>query len=335
MTVDPQGRLVAGGRDNAGIFRITPPALDGKPEDTKVEKLEFDLTSPNGLLYAFDSLYVMKCGGGGGGKGGGENRPNGLYRITASKPGGEYDTVTLLRSLNGGGDHGPHYVQLSPDGKSLTVVCGNSTKVTEFAEFLSAQNLGRGSLHPLLASFGGVVAPSGWIARVDPEGKKWDLYSAGFRNQYGAVYNHNGDLFTYDSDMEWDIGLPWYRPSRVSMAASGGDAGFRNGSRNMPPRYPDSLPAHCRYRPRLSCRRRLRLRRQVPRQVSGGLIHQRLELWPNVRRPSQAARAALTRPRSSHFSAVRECRLPIWSSIPRTARCIFASAAIPSPLFIA
>ena len=25
MTVDPQGRLVAGGRDNAGIFRITPP----------------------------------------------------------------------------------------------------------------------------------------------------------------------------------------------------------------------------------------------------------------------------------------------------------------------
>lgn len=242
MTVDPQGRLVAGGRDNAGIFRITPPPLDGKPEDTKVEKLDFDLTSPNGLLYAFDSLYVMKCGSGGGGKGGGANRPNGLYRITASKPGGEYDTVTLLRFLNGGGDHGPHYVQLSPDGKSLTVVCGNSTKVTEFANSYLPRNWGEDALHPLLASFGGVVAPAGWIAKVDPEGKKWDLYSAGFRNQYGAVYNRNGDLFTYDSDMEWDIGLPWYRPSRVSMAASGGDAGFRNGSRNMPPRYPDSLP---------------------------------------------------------------------------------------------
>ncbi len=242
MTVDPQGRLVAGGRDNAGIFRITPPALDGKAEDTKVEKLDFDLTSPNGLLYAFDSLYVMKCGGGGGGKGGGENRPNGLYRVTASKPGGEYDTVTLLRALQGGGDHGPHYVQLSPDGKSLTVVCGNSTKVTEFANSYLPRIWGEDALHPLLASFGGVMAPSGWIAKVDPEGKQWDLYSAGFRNQYGAVYNHNGDLFTYDSDMEWDIGLPWYRPSRVSMAASGGDAGFRNGSRNMPPRYPDSLP---------------------------------------------------------------------------------------------
>ncbi len=242
MTVDPQGRLVAGGRDNAGIFRITPPVLDGKPEDTKVEKLNIDLTSPNGLLYAFDSLYVMKCGAGGGGKGGGANRPNGLYRITASKPGGEYDTVNLLRSLNGSGDHGPHYVQLSPDGKSLTVVAGNSTKVTEFANSYLPRIWGEDATHPLLASFGGVVAPSGWIARVDPEGKKWDLYSAGFRNEYGAVYNHNGDLFTYDSDMEWDIGLPWYRPSRVSMAASGGDAGFRNGSRNMPPRYPDTLP---------------------------------------------------------------------------------------------
>ena len=42
--------------------------------------------------------------------------------------------------------------------------------------------------------------------------------------------------------MEWDIGLPWYRPSRISMAVSGGDAGFRNGSRVMPPRYPDSVP---------------------------------------------------------------------------------------------
>ena len=235
MTVDPQGRIVAAGRDSAGIFRITPPPLGGKPEDTKVEKLKIDLTTPNGLLYAFDSFYVMKCGGSG-------NRPSGLYRVTASKPGGEYDTVTLLRSLNGSGDHGPHYVQLSPDGKSLTVVCGNSTKVTEFSNSYLPRIWGEDATHPLLASFGGVNAPAGWIARVDPEGKKWDLYSAGFRNQYGAVYNHNGDLFTYDSDMEWDIGLPWYRPSRVSMAASGGDAGFRNGSRNMPPRYPDSLP---------------------------------------------------------------------------------------------
>lgn len=239
MTVDPQGRLVAGGRDNAGIFRITPPALNGKPEDTKVEKLDIDLTSPNGLLYAFDSLYVMKCGGGGKG---GNNRPSGLYRVTASKPGGEYDTVTLLRALNGSGDHGPHYVQLSPDGKSLTVVCGNSTKVTEFSNSYLPRIWGEDALHPLLASFGGVTAPAGWIAKIDPDGKNWDLYSAGFRNQYGAVFNHNGDLFTYDSDMEWDIGLPWYRPSRVSMAASGGDAGFRNGSRNMPPRYPDTLP---------------------------------------------------------------------------------------------
>ena len=243
MTVDPQGRLVAGGRDEAGIFRITPPPLDGKPEDTKVEKLAIDLASPNGLLYAFDSLYVMRCSGGGGGKGkGGAARPNGLYRVTASKPGGEYDTVKLLRALQGGGDHGPHAILLTPGGKSLTVVCGNDTKATEYSNSYLPRLWGEDALYPLLSSFSGVTAPAGWMARVDPEGKKWELYTAGFRNEYDAAFNHNGDLLTYDSDMEWDIGTPWYRPTRVSMAVSGGDAGFRNGSRVMPPRYPDSVP---------------------------------------------------------------------------------------------
>jgi len=238
MTVDPQGRLVAGGRDDKGVFRITPPALGGKAEDTKVEKLKLDISSPNGLFFAFDSLYLMKCGGGRGGS----NQPSGLYRITASQPGGELDTITLLRPLNGGGDHGPHAIMYSPDKKSLTVVCGNSTRVTEFSNSYLPQLWGEDALYPLLSAFSGVVPPAGWIAKVDSEGKNWELYSAGFRNEYDAAYNHNGDLFTYDSDMEWDIGLPWYRPTRISMAVSGGDAGFRNGSRVMPPRYPDSVP---------------------------------------------------------------------------------------------
>src|SRR4029077_5037505 len=36
---------------------------------------------------------------------------------------------------------------------------------------------------------------------------------------------------------------PWYRPTRVCLAASGSDFGWRNGTGKWPPHYPDSLPA--------------------------------------------------------------------------------------------
>src|SRR4029450_2849943 len=46
-----------------------------------------------------------------------------------------------------------------------------------------------------------------------------------------------------DADMEWDMNTPWYRPTRVCMAASGAEFGWRNGTGKWPAYYPDSLPA--------------------------------------------------------------------------------------------
>ena len=43
--------------------------------------------------------------------------------------------------------------------------------------------------------------------------------------------------------MEWDFGLPWYRPIRVLHAVPGGDYGWRTGSGKFPGYYPESLPA--------------------------------------------------------------------------------------------
>jgi putative heme-binding domain-containing protein len=43
--------------------------------------------------------------------------------------------------------------------------------------------------------------------------------------------------------MEWDVGLPWYRPTRILHVTSGADFGFREGSTKWPDYYPDSLPA--------------------------------------------------------------------------------------------
>src|SRR5439155_23867340 len=45
------------------------------------------------------------------------------------------------------------------------------------------------------------------------------------------------------SDMEWDWGLPWYRPTRINHCVRGAEFGWRSGSAVWPEYYPDSLPA--------------------------------------------------------------------------------------------
>ena len=50
----------------------------------------------------------------------------------------------------------------------------------------------------------------------------------GFRNAYDIAFNAHGELFTYDSDMEWDRGLPWYRPTRILHVVPGGFVRIRH-----------------------------------------------------------------------------------------------------------
>jgi len=88
----------------------------------------------------------------------------------------------------------------------------------------------------------GILAPGGWIASTDPDGKTWDIWSIGYRNAYDMAFNADGELFAYDSDMEWDVGMPWYRPTRVVHATSGSEFGWRSGSGVWPDYYLDSLP---------------------------------------------------------------------------------------------
>ena len=87
------------------------------------------------------------------------------------------------------------------------------------------------------------LAPQGWIARTDPDGKEWELIASGMRNPFDIAFNRDGELFTYDADMEWDIGEPWYRPTRVNHVISGAEFGFRNGSAKWPAYYIDSFGA--------------------------------------------------------------------------------------------
>ncbi len=232
ITALPDGRLVASDQGNKGLYYITP----GKSaDDTKVAKVPVNVSNAQGLLWAFDSLYANRNGGG-------------LWRITDSNKDGELDHAEAIVPLKGGGEHGPHAVILTEDKKGLYIVGGNHTDIPpDLTGSRQPRNWGEDLLLPrqwdARGHARGKLAPGGWVARVSPDGKERVLYSNGFRNQYDIALNNHGDMFTFDSDMEWDFGTPWYRPTRVNHVTSGSEFGWRSGTGKWPAYYPDSLPA--------------------------------------------------------------------------------------------
>jgi putative heme-binding domain-containing protein len=239
MALDPRGRLIVS--DQYGkLYRVTPPPLDatGSGAEARVEAIDVAIGEAHGLVWAFDSLYVVVNAGG--------KFKSGLYRVRDTNGDDRLDQVELLREIRGSGEHGPHAVIPGPDGKSLLVVAGNATRPMDLDGSVVPMNYGEDQLLPRQPDGRGFMrdetAPGGCIYRVDPDGKRWVLVSMGYRNPYDMALNRAGDLFTYDSDMEWDVNLPWYRPTRVCQAVSGSDFGYRGGSGKWPTYFPDSLP---------------------------------------------------------------------------------------------
>jgi putative heme-binding domain-containing protein len=189
-------------------------------------------------LWAFDSLYVVVNGNP-------RTFPSGLYRVRDTNGDDKLDKVELLRAINGGGEHGPHAVLLSPDGKKLLVLAGNHTTLPLLSNSYVPRVWAEDQIIPRMwdarGHARGILAPGGWICEVDPDGKIWTLFCNGFRNEYDAAFNRDGELFTYDSDMEWDMNTPWYRPTRVNHCSSGAEFGWRSGTGKFPDYYPDTL----------------------------------------------------------------------------------------------
>ena len=69
------------------------------------------------------------------------------------------------------------------------------------------------------------------------------MFAGGLQNPYDLAFNAQGELFTADSDMEWDTGMTWYRPTRVNHVVPGAEFGWRSGWAKWPDYYHDSLPA--------------------------------------------------------------------------------------------
>lgn len=173
-----------------------------------------------------------------------------LYLMSDKNSDGVGDELTTLIKFEGAiGEHGPHTVRLGPDGL-LYLLSGNFAHPASSAVQPNSpyHTLYEGDLiQPRYEDPQGyavnVKAPGGAIYRTDTSGSFVERVAGGFRNPYDFAFNADGELFTNDADMEWDISAPWYRPTRVAHVPLGGEFGWRSGWAKWPEYFLDSLPA--------------------------------------------------------------------------------------------
>lgn len=239
MAFDPKGRLIVSDQDDKGVFRLTLTETEGA--GVRVEHLEgFPYLPINwgkrrvggalGFLYAFDSLYMSSM--------------KGFYRIRDTDGDDTFDEFTLLKQLGVGYEHSAHSIIKTEDGQGLYLVTGNHTALPSGIPSLQPAVWETDSLlQEMPDAMGhavGIQPPAGWICRISPDGKDWVMVASGFRNAVDIAINREGELFTYDSDLEFDVGTPWYRPTRVNHVTSASEFGWRPGSAKWPEYFADS-----------------------------------------------------------------------------------------------
>jgi putative heme-binding domain-containing protein len=259
MTFDAKGRLLVS-QENGPVLLCTDP--DGKGVMQKVRPYCELVKNCQGMCWVKDALLLVGNGPDG----------VGLYRCRDTKGADKIDEAKVLHKFpivqvpgygthGRMGEHGPHAILHGPDGW-LYLVVGNHAwaKPDKLGDNSPLRRWPNGQLGPdqdkphttedvLLPRLNdarghasNILAPGGTIWRMDLEGKNVSLVNAGFRNAFDAAFAPNGELFTFDSDMEWDEALPWYRPVRVCHCPPGADYVWRTGAANTPNYYVDSLP---------------------------------------------------------------------------------------------
>jgi len=236
------GSLIAFSMDSHGVPVVSVEsggllALHDDDGDGRYERSSLfcdELRACQGLCFTGEDCWATGIG------------PEGLgfYRLRADATPRHAELIAPI--TGSAGEHGPHAVLPGPDGR-LWLTLGNHVRLGVPAESSSPFSLvTEGSVLPRIVDPNGhaneITAPGGTIFAFDPASGRFELFSAGYRNAYDLAFTPSGDLFTFDSDMEWDIGLPWYRAVRVVHVLPGGDYGWRTGSGKWPAWYPDSLP---------------------------------------------------------------------------------------------
>jgi putative heme-binding domain-containing protein len=217
LHVDAVGRVVVCGQ---GYVRELIDG-DGDGRADRARDLVAGLKDgPMGVLWEGETLYLVADGG--------LKRYRG---VDGSKPAADPETVLAVRT---GGEHHAHAVRRGPDGW-LYLLCGNMAGVTK----------------KLITGPGSPVKDpvAGALLRISPDGKQVEFVADGFRNPYDFDFNAFGDAFTYDSDNERCVGLPWYEPTRFYHVIPGGNHGWLSPQHaqtwRRPPYFFDVTPPVC------------------------------------------------------------------------------------------
>lgn len=212
LTFDDQGRAIIA-MEKQGLWRFT---LDGDSgEVDRVERINDSLKECRGLQFIDGVLYA--------------NANNSKQLVRLAPKGKKFGEPEVLLETEGGVGHGRNDITLGPDGK-LHIIHGDSVRIpTGVADYTS----------PYREARQGKATSEGHWLQLDPESKQVEVLAGGLRNPYGIALNDHGDAFTYDADAEYDMGSPWYRPTRISHLVVGGDYGWRGVTRSWPPYYPD------------------------------------------------------------------------------------------------
>jgi hypothetical protein len=255
ITEDDQGRLILGANEQQPFTRLT---LDKAGAVTKTETIFTPVSEAMGITWHDKALYVQ------GGRlekpftqaldnpgFGRQSGQAGLHRLRDPKGDGSFTAIDTLRTWDGheGGhsDHGIHEARVSPDGKHFYIINGNGVvPPPDVSPNSPLRNYADDRIIPLLGTqtgrLGHEKAPGGTIARTTFDGKEPHLFSGGIRNALHFDWNADGEIFSFDSDMEPEFGVPWYRPVRVFWTPSAADLGYRGNSGKYPTWYEDSLP---------------------------------------------------------------------------------------------
>jgi putative heme-binding domain-containing protein len=196
MTLDPKGHVVVSGR---GYIRLL---VDDNGDGRADRALDFAGAPKDGAMGLFweeDDLFCMGDGG--------------LRIYRSANREGRLRPPELLYALKTGGEHNAHAMRRGPDGW-LYVLCGNNTGIT--------------SKHASLPTSPIREPVAGCVLRFPPDFKGCEISADGFRNAYAFDFNSAGDLFTFDSDNERCVSLPWYEPTRCYLVVSGGHYGWQN-----------------------------------------------------------------------------------------------------------
>lgn len=206
MTLDPRGRVVVSG---PGYIRILVADAHNRRAERAIDVAGDLKQGAQGLLWEGSSLYFTGDGG--------------LRRYHVKADGRADGPSELIRAMKTGGEHASHALRRGPDGW-LYVLCGNMSGIDRTYAQLPTSPV----REPI----------AGCVLRFTPDLKKSEIVADGFRNPYGMDFNPDGEWFTFDSDNERCVSLPWYEFTRFYHVIPGGHYGWQAPQRAQFWRFP-------------------------------------------------------------------------------------------------